>query len=96
MANSGIHAIEMVKRATERPYDLIFMDINMPRMNGIETSTQIIQYLSDSPKPIILAVTGDDVRLYKDRIQYAGINQIIQKPILVQNLKQLLLQYFNQ
>jgi CheY-like chemotaxis protein len=77
MANSGIQAIEMVKSASERPYDLIFIDINMPRMNGIETSTQIMQHLSDSTKPIIFAVTGDDPQIYEGRVTKAGISQII-------------------
>jgi CheY-like chemotaxis protein len=77
MASSGIQAIEMVKSASERPFDLIFIDINMPRMDGIETSTQIMGYLSGSPKPIIIAVTGDDPQIYEGRVTKAGISQII-------------------
>jgi two-component system sensor histidine kinase BarA len=77
MASSGNQAIEMVKSASERPYDLIFIDINMPRMDGIETSTQIMEYLSGGPKPITIAVTGDDPQIYEGRVTKAGISQII-------------------
>ena len=46
------------------PYDLIIMDINMPVMDGIEASEQIMQHFASQKLPIIFAVTGDDPEDY--------------------------------
>jgi CheY-like chemotaxis protein len=61
-ASNGLQAVELVKKLSDegKHFDLIFMDCNMPRMNGCEASLQIRQYLQDHGKmiPLICALTG--------------------------------------
>jgi two-component system, sensor histidine kinase and response regulator len=56
---SGAEAIaELETAAVERPYQMVFMDWKMPKMNGIETSKRIRASSIISRQPAILMVTG--------------------------------------
>lgn len=73
-ASSGEEALKMVK---EEHYDLILMDINMPNMNGFET-TQAIRNLNI--KIPIIALTAADASYMEKRIKTHGMNGAIIKP----------------
>ncbi|WII95404.1 ATP-binding protein [Moraxella haemolytica] len=95
MAGSGFDAIEiMTKTATSQglPIDLIFMDVQMPRMSGLEASIEIRKieqaHLS-KPVPII-ALTAHGLSDEKDRLVAAGLNDYVGKPIGHQQLLQTL------
>ena len=81
--------------SAEIPYDLIIMDINMPVMDGIEASEQIMQHFSGQALPIIFAATGDNPEDYLEKTKQVGISQVIQKPMNVDKMKKLLLEYFD-
>ena len=57
-AMNGLQALDLVK--AEGNYDLIFMDCNMPFMDGYEATSAIRNYCRDEgiPQPRIVAVTG--------------------------------------
>ncbi len=80
-ACDGSEALEKFKNSPEGFYDMIFMDIQMPTMNGYETSKAIRQLeRSDSSVPIV-AMTAN---AFKDDIDMAflsGMNGHIAKPI---------------
>lgn len=82
----------MTKMAKEN-YDMILMDINMPKMDGMECSRQI-RALEDEQKakiPII-AITGNAKNYSMEDFQAVGINDFMPKPIdfdlLVQKVKE--------
>ena len=63
-------------------YDVILMDINMPKMDGMECSKKI-RAMSDAQKaqtPII-AITGNANNYSEEDFKSAGINEFIPKPI---------------
>ena len=63
-------------------FDLIFMDIEMPTMNGYEASQQIREQetnLKLTPTPII-GLTGHTEEQYKQEALAAGMNDILSKP----------------
>ncbi len=76
-AVSGEAGVDAAER--ERPF-FILMDINLPGIDGIETTRRIRRSAGDSGVPIIAitsyAMTGD-----RDRILAAGCNGYIEKPI---------------
>lgn len=77
VANDGEEAIEMVKE--KRP-DVITMDINMPKLNGIESTRRIMQ---TCPTPIVVvsgAVSPDKASLSFE-IMEAGALSILQLPV---------------
>lgn len=89
-AKDGSEAIERVR---ERPFDMIFMDIKIPLMNGIETYRRIKEI---RPEAEVVVMTGYSV---EDLIQEAlqeGAWGILQKPLdmekvftLIENAREL-------
>lgn len=83
IACNGIEAVEAVQAF---PYDLVFMDVNMPDMDGIE-ATQIIRGLPNDVAGIpIIALTALAMKGDRERILQAGLNDYIQKPVKSQLL----------
>ncbi len=81
-AENGLICVEKMKSAAEGSYDLIFMDIQMPELNGIE-ATKRIRELDDiwaSSIPII-AMTADAFSENVTECMNAGMNGHISKPV---------------
>ena len=74
-ANSGIEAINMVK---SKKYDLIFMDIMMPMMDGVKTLHEL-QKLQGFNTPVV-ALTADAVLGAKEKYLAEGFNLYVTKP----------------
>jgi signal transduction histidine kinase/CheY-like chemotaxis protein len=55
IANNGLEALSALQ---QQPYDLIFMDIQMPEMDGLEATQKICQQWSDNNRPWIIAMTA--------------------------------------
>lgn len=76
-AHDGMEAITLVQ--TFRP-QLVFMDIGLPRMDGLET-TRLIRRLPLPEQPLIVALTGWGQQIDRERSQHAGIVHHLTKPI---------------
>jgi len=74
IADDGEEAIAMVK---ENTYDLILMDIHMPRIGGIEATMAIREFDASTP---IIALTAVDLDEMRSTILDSGMNDIILKP----------------
>lgn len=74
VVDDGFKALEILEKEN---FDLILMDINMPLMNGFETTKRI--RLQDIKTPIV-ALTAFDKDEITDEAISAGINDIIVKP----------------
>lgn len=88
IANNGIEAVSLY---SENDYDIIFMDLQMPEMDGFE-ATKIIQdslKYKNNPLPII-AVTASAFEEDTDAILAGGMDDIITKPIFLKNLEQII------
>jgi CheY-like chemotaxis protein len=85
IANNGIEAIQALE--TNR-YDLVLMDILMPKMGGYEATRQIRSKdasVIDPALPII-ALTASALREDEDKCLSAGMNDYIAKPVKPQEL----------
>ncbi len=89
IVNDGIEVIEAVDRCD---YDLILMDIQMPKMSGIE-ATQIIRSRNLSQSMRIVAVTASVMQGDRQNFIKAGIDECISKPIRMNELVETLLNY---
>jgi signal transduction histidine kinase/CheY-like chemotaxis protein len=80
LANNGLEAFEKRKNAN---YDLIFMDIQMPVMDGVEATHEIINYeVEEKLKHIpIVALTANALNGDRERFIAEGLDEYIPKPI---------------
>jgi len=92
-AENGKIAVEKVMEAPEKWYDLIFMDIQMPIMNGYEATAAIRSLAGSRGKVPIIAMTAnafaEDVQLAKS----TGMNEHIAKPLDLNKLNDVLKQW---
>jgi PAS domain S-box-containing protein len=84
VAENGLVAIEKVK---ENSYDVIFMDIQMPQMDGI-TATREIKKLQIPGIAPIIAMTAYSMKEDKEKFLLGGMDDYISKPIKAENLIQ--------
>jgi len=95
VANNGAEAVEKFETSPEGYYDLIFMDIQMPVMNGYDAAKRIRQMARpDALNVWIVAMTAnafvEDIRLARE----AGMNEHISKPVDPDRLLEILYRQF--
>ena len=92
IAGDGELAIDMVQN---KPYDLVFMDMEMPVLDGLD-STREIKIIEDKlPKmPVIIAMTANALPGDRERCLQAGMDDFVSKPITVESVKAILKKWF--
>nr|WP_119977410.1 two-component sensor histidine kinase BarA [Shewanella algidipiscicola] len=86
VANNGKAAVEIAK---SRHFDLIFMDIQMPGIDGFSATKQIREHSLNRNTPII-AVTAHAIAEERERINQSGMNGYLPKPIDEAALKEVI------
>jgi signal transduction histidine kinase/CheY-like chemotaxis protein/HPt (histidine-containing phosphotransfer) domain-containing protein len=76
-AQDGLEAVEM---AASRAYDVILMDMRMPRLNGLEATRRIRESEGPNAAAPIIAVTANAEKAEIGRCKDAGMNDFISKP----------------
>ena len=87
VAGNGAEAVEALKTQT---FDLIFMDIQMPVMDGVEATRQIRSMGASSAQPTIIALTANTFTEDRERCTMAGMQDFLGKPITLKSVKQCL------
>jgi PAS domain S-box-containing protein len=77
VVDNGTHALIAAQR---RNYDMIFMDVHMPDMDGLEV-TRRIREIPDISRPWIIALTADVLAGDREKCLNAGMDDYIGKPI---------------
>lgn len=77
IAGDGVEALSRVKQES---FDLILMDVQMPKMDGLET-TQEIRKLPDLQSIPVIAMTGNAFAEDQERCLQAGMNDFLSKPV---------------
>ncbi|MFB3763724.1 MAG: ATP-binding protein [Methanotrichaceae archaeon] len=88
-ADAVADGIEVLQALKIRPYDLIFMDIKMPEMDGL-TATKEIRKLWPENGPKVVAITAFAMDGDKEMCLKAGADEYIAKPVKVDDLATLL------
>jgi CheY-like chemotaxis protein len=83
VACSGLEVLQLVQG---HAYDLVLMDVEMPGMDGLETSLEISKLLDLKKRPYITAVTANALQGDRDRCLRAGMDDYISKPIRIPEL----------
>jgi signal transduction histidine kinase/CheY-like chemotaxis protein len=95
IASNGKEALELRK---QNEYDVIFMDIQMPVMGGIEATQEIIRFenLNHRKHIPIIALTANALQGDREKYLEAGMDNYASKPIDLDHINTLLLEYFPQ
>ena len=87
-AADGVRAIEILK---EKNFDCVLMDIQMPEMDGVETTREIRHSLDNSNVAIpIIALTAHAMKGDREQFMAAGMNDYLSKPVEVERLVEVL------
>ncbi|OCL82196.1 response regulator [Arcobacter porcinus] len=89
VAYSGEEALEIFKKNKDR-FDLIFMDILMPGLNGFDTTLKIREIDLDIP---IIALTASTSTIDKELANEIKMNDFLSKPVEPQNLFEIIFKY---
>ena len=87
-AITGVEAIEKIKAQT---FDIVFMDMRMPVMNGLEATSLIREFNQITP---IIALTANAFDSDRENALAAGCNHFMTKPVKKRELTDLLFKYF--
>lgn len=85
VADNSVDGLEAVAAVQGKAYDVILMDMQMPRMDGL-SATRKIRELNDVQQPHIIALTANAFEEDKQRCFEAGMNDFLSKPIVFDNL----------
>lgn len=91
LVNNGVDAVDAIK---SQDYDLVLMDWQMPRMDGLE-ATRKIRLLKDNTQPIIIAVTANAMSGDIEKCLQSGMNDYLSKPIEKDKLETMLRRWFS-
>jgi CheY-like chemotaxis protein len=78
----------------EESFSMVFMDIEMPVMNGLETVIYIRKQMEERIKNMpVIALTAHNPKDYGTEIDKAGFNEILTKPYSIEKLQNLVEKY---
>jgi len=89
LASNGEEALEQLKT---NQYDLVFMDCQMPEMDGFQTTGEIRKH-DYGRQTIIIAMTANALQGDREKCLEAGMNDYISKPIRSEELDHVLTKY---
>ncbi|XFA73301.1 PAS domain S-box protein [Thermosynechococcaceae cyanobacterium Okahandja] len=89
-ADVAANGIEVLEALQQRPYDVILMDVQMPKMDGLETTEKICSQWLPSQRPWIIAMTANALAGDRERCFQAGMDDYISKPIKIEALAEAL------
>lgn len=87
VAANGFEVIEAVRKIN---YDVVFMDIFMPEMDGYEATKYIVDNFEKSQRPKIIAMTANAMQGDREKCIEAGMDDYIGKPVRVEELQSII------
>jgi CheY-like chemotaxis protein len=84
IANNGMEVLQALQHNT---YDVILMDVQMPEMDGMETTRVIVKQWPAEQRPYIIAMTAHALSGDAEKCLAAGMNDYISKPVHIDKLE---------
>ncbi len=86
---------EALSSARENPYDIIFMDLQMPEMDGFEATSRIREQEEEDSKTVIIAMTADAQSQIREKCLEAGMDDYLSKPVQLRDLREAVSKWIN-
>ncbi len=80
-ADIAQNGTEVIKALEQNPYDVLFLDVQMPEMDGLECARQICLRWNRDKRPVIIAITGNALIGDREKCLAAGMDDYISKPV---------------
>jgi CheY-like chemotaxis protein len=87
-ANNGLEALEAIKRKT---YDVVLMDVQMPKMDGLAATREICRSCPEGVRPYIIGVSAHAMSEERERALGLGMSDYLTKPVHLDELRYALL-----
>ncbi|KAI8847675.1 hypothetical protein BC829DRAFT_490504 [Chytridium lagenaria] len=84
VANDGLEAL---KKMEEKDYDVVFMDIMMPEMDGYQATCELRRRFKDPVKPWVIGLTANAFWDERVKCKEVGMNDFISKPASLEDIK---------
>jgi PAS domain S-box-containing protein len=89
------NGLEVMQMFAQQEFDLIFMDMQMPEMDGID-ATVALRKLPLKKQPIVIAMTANAMSEAKEICIQAGMDDYIAKPVKINDIRAILAKWFPQ
>lgn len=86
-ADLATNGVEVIKALEQKPYDVLFLDVQMPEMDGYECTRTICERWTRDKRPVIVAMTGNALIGDREKCLAAGMDDYISKPVRVADLQ---------
>jgi signal transduction histidine kinase/HPt (histidine-containing phosphotransfer) domain-containing protein len=86
-ADIAQNGLEVLKALEQKPYDIVFLDIQMPEMDGLEAARCICDKWPADKRPRLVAMTGNALMGDREKCLQAGMDDYISKPVRVADLQ---------
>jgi CheY-like chemotaxis protein len=83
VVSNGLEVLEALRR---QPYDVVLMDVQMPKLDGLAATQRICQEWSVPQRPRLIALTANAMQGDREMCLSVGMNDYISKPIRLQEL----------
>ncbi len=84
------NGIEVLRAIERQRYDIVFLDVQMPEMDGYETARQVRLRWGDDGRPSIIAMTGNAMQGDREACLAAGMDDYIAKPVRIEDIQSVL------
>ena len=81
------NGVEVLKLLEQQPFDLIFLDVQMPEMDGLEAARRINAQWPDARRPRLVAMTGNALDGDREKCIAAGMDDYVAKPVRIAELQ---------
>lgn len=86
-ADLAVNGKEAIQALESHPYQIVFMDIQMPEMDGLEATRIIRERWLPAERPCIVALTAYTLEYGREMCLSAGMDDYISKPLIIEDLR---------
>ncbi|WP_310551663.1 PAS domain-containing hybrid sensor histidine kinase/response regulator [Paenibacillus glufosinatiresistens] len=86
--------LEVLDALREEEFDLLLLDVQMPRMNGLEAARIICATFPPERRPVMIAVTANALKDDRERCLEAGMDEYLSKPLKSEDVVEMIDRFF--